>query len=333
MKNFININRIVKNFLIVIILSTSLYGTTDEILLENSWINIGYSNSKDVMMSGATTATGKGYSALYTNPAGLATNYAVGIYSHSSYMARKNPTGSLNDENALATTKEIEMADNQAIGVFYKSLILETKPDRSITAGLAYGLETKYGLFSLGANYVKDETTVENYLDYGTGDYYTLGFQWQKSFIGIDDFYALYFGYSQKGQGVNIIEGEQIGRVSPKVQRIGIGAETNIFTTSLLLSVDMVEQSWNHIDDKLTTQALGLKWMLWSGFSFAIGASNSIYTTDLNLKDSITLSAGFEFAIWQMNIGIAVLQKEVKNNAGDVYMRDENAHIDISFAF
>lgn len=333
MKNFINTNKSFKSLIVAGVLSTSLYGASNEILLENAWINIGYSNAKDVMLGGATTATGKGYSALYTNPAGLSTNYALGAYFHSSQMKHQNATGSQNEENALATTQELAIADNTAVGLYYKSVVLEMRPNRSKALGAAYGLETEYGLFSLGLNYVQDDTTVDNYLDYGTGDYQSVGFQWQKSFIGVDDFYALYFGYSQKGQGVNVVAGEQVARVSPKVQRIGFGVETDVLQSTLLFSFDTVEQSWSHLSDKLNTQALGLKWMIWSGFSTGLGVSNSTYTTDVDLKDSQTLSLGFEFGFWQMNIGLAYLQKEVKNNAGEVYIKDENIHADISFAF
>ena len=172
-----------RKILLAGLLATTLYGADDqkEILLENSWINIGYSNAKDVMLSGATTATAKGYSALFTNPAGLSTNYAAGLYMRSAQVEHKNSTGALDEESALATTKEIDAGDNSAIGLFYKSFIIESKADIHNALGFAYGMETNYGLFSLGFNYVTDETNVENYLDHGTGDYYTVGFQWQKS--------------------------------------------------------------------------------------------------------------------------------------------------------
>ena len=323
-----------RKILLACFLATTLYGAdSEEIFLENSWINIGYSNAKDVMLSGATTATAKGYSALFTNPAGLSTNYAVGLYVSTSQVEHKNSTGSANEDNELATTSEILFGDNTVIGLFYKSLVLESKSNIHSALGFAYGLETNYGLFSLGLNYVKDQTTKDNYLDFGTGDYYTLGFQWQKSYIGIDDFYAFYVGASQKGQGVNQVSGERIARVSPLVQRFGVGFETNVFTSSVLISYDVATQSWSHMSDSLTTQALGLKFMAWSGFSVGLGASSSTYTTDLNLKDNKTISLGLEFALWNMNVALAVLRKEVTNTSGDVYVQENSAHADISFAF
>ncbi len=313
-----------------------------QILLENAWVNIGYSNAKDVMMSGATTATTKGYSSLFTNPAGLFSNYAWGVYTHTSNVEHKNSTSTTSDEEKFATTKEVDFADNLAVGVFYKHLVLEAKPDVHNAIGLAYGIESEYGLFSVGANYVMDATKIaktttndeiNKYRTFATGDYYTAGVQWQKSFIGIDDFYALYLGYSQKGQGVNIVEGEQLARVSPIVKRAGVGFETNMFSSTVLLTYDVSNQSWTHEDDMLDTQAVGLKWMPWSGLAIGLGVSNSTYTTEVNFDTASTISAGVEFALWKMNVALAALKKEVLNKAGDVYMQDNNVHVDLSFAF
>ena len=336
-----HLKNISKIFLATSLLSTSLF-SNDQILLENAWVNVGFSNAKDTMVSGATTATGKGFSSLFTNPAGLATNYAAGLYISSTTLEHKNATGSGNKKNALATIFEIKPADVMAVGIFYKSLVIEMKPNIHNAVGIAYGLETSYGLFSLGANYVMDETSVSNSSDadaidynrrFATGDYYTVGAQWQKSFVGIDDFYALYFGYSQKGQGVSIIPGEQIGRVSPLVTRIGVGVETNMFASTVLLSIDQISQSWSHINDTYDTTAIGLKWMMFDGFALALGTSTSTYSTEVDLKSSSTMSFGLEFAAWKTNVAIAALQKEVLNNAGDVYIQENSVHADISFAF
>jgi hypothetical protein len=337
-----NIQTLTKAFLVASVLSTSTLA--EDVLTKNRWLNIGYSNAKDVMLSGATTATIKGYSALFTNPAGLATNYAAGMYVHTSNVNQKNPTSDNiisndNGDENLATTQELDPADNMTVGLFYKSFVAEIKPDVHQALGVGYGFETNYGLFSFGANYVTDQTIVDeennkNYLNYGMGDYYTAGFQWQRSFIGIDDFYAVYFGLSQKGQGVSNQPDEQIAYVvSPTVQRFGLGLETNMFASTVLLTLDMSEQSFKDIDDKLSTQAVGLKWMIWSGFSLGLGASNGAYTTDLNIDTVETLSVGIETVIWQMNLAVAALQKTVKDVDGDTYSKNENIHIDISFAF
>lgn len=319
-----------KSLVLSSLLITSLYS---EVLLKDSWNNIGYSNAKNVMLSGATTATGKGHSALFSNPAGLSTNRTYGIYTTAGVVQHKNATGSNSSENSLATTKEIAFADNMAVGLFYNSIVLEMKPNIHNAIGLAYGLETDYGLFSVGANYVMDKTIVDNYLDFGTGDYYTAGFQWQKSFIGVDDFYGLYFGISQKGQGVNIIAGEQLGRISPLIQKIGFGAETDLGSSTILVSYDMSTQSWHHISDTVDTQALGIKWMIGDGFSIGLGTSQSVYSTEVDFDTASTVSAGIEFSMWSVHVAIAALQKEVLNTEGDVYMQDTNAHVDISFAF
>ncbi len=324
---------LLKGLLSISLLTTSLYAN-DQVLLENAWVNIGYSNAKDTMLSGATTAIGKGYSSLFTNPAGLATNYATGLYIRAGALEHKNSTGaSSNSNNSLAKTYEVEPGDNQAIGIFYKYLLLEAKADIHNALGLAYGFETNYGLFSLGLNYVVDETTVENYKDFGMGDYQTAGFQWQKSLVGIDDFYAFYFGFSKKGQGVKQIEGENIYRASPVVQRIGFGFETNIFTTTMLFSFDTTSQSWLDESDSLDTTAYGIKWMPFGGFSIALGHSESTYNTDINLKSNTTNSFGLEFGFWKTNIAIAALQKEVLDDADDVFIQENSVHADISFAF
>ena len=324
-------NRYIKSVLILNLLSVSLYA--EQILMENSWVKIGYSNAKDAMVSGATTATGKGYSALYTNPAGLSTNYALGLNIGAATIEHKNSTGSTNDDNSLTTTKQTEMIDNSNIALFYKGFIINIKPKVHKAIGYGYGFETSYGLVSLGFNYVKDDTTVDNYRDFGTGDYYTLGLQWQKSYIGLDDFYAFYAGFSKKGQGVRTISGEQVGNASPIVQKIGLGIETNMFSSTILLSLDMTQQTWTHITDSLDTQAVGLKWMMFDGFSLGLGASQSTYNTDVDLDSATTLSVGFEFAAWKTNVAIAAVQKEVQNKAGKVYSQDDSIHADISFAF
>ena len=321
----------IKILLIANIFATSLFA--DQILLENAWANIGYSNAKDAMVSGATTASGKGYSALYTNPAGLSTNYAVGVTIHASSVDHQNATGSLNDSNALATTKQIEPADDVSVELFYNSLMVDIQPNIHKTLGYAYGLETDYGLFSLGMNYVMDDTDVENYQDFGTGDYYTLGFQWQKSFINIEDFYGLYFGFSKKGQGIHIIDGEQVAIASAIIQKIGFAVETNVFSSTILVSLDLSQQSWNHISDTLDTQAIGIKYMMFDGFTIGLGYSKGTYNTEVDLSENTTMSAGVEIGLWKTNIAIAALSKEVLNKAGDVYSKDDSLHIDISFAF
>ncbi len=330
MKNNI-IKKLIKTTILVLILSNYTYGADQKVLLENSWINIGYSNAKDAMLAGATTSTGKGYSALFTNPAGLSTNYATGLYLRGGTFEHKNATGAA--DGSLAKTDETKFADNYAIGLFYKYALLEMKPSIHKALGLAYGFETDYGLFSLGANMVKDDTDRTNYKKFGTGDYKTVGFQWQKSFINIDRFYALYFGYSKKGQGVSQFSGEKIYRVSPLVERMGFGAETNLYSTTVLVTLDLVKQSWSHINDELNTKSLGLKWMLSNSVSVAVGYSASDYTTEVDLKDSTTLSAGVELAIWQANIAIAALKKEVSNKAGDLYIQENSLYVDIAFAF
>lgn len=323
-------NKILKIYLATLcLISTSLNAESDDVLLENSWMNVGYSNAKDAMLSGATTATAKGHSSLFSNPAGLATNYAWGAYIKGSVINHQNSTGT---DNNLATTKEVLPNETAVSGIFYKSLVLEAN-SAHIAVGLGYGYESRFGLFSLGANYLWDQTNEENYLTLATGDYYTAGFQWQKTFVDSSDFYAVYFGASMKGQGVKEFTDEQIVRISPVVQKIGLGLETNLGTTTLLLTYDLSRESWNHIDDQLNTQAYGLKLMLLNGLSFGAGMSQGGYITDVDLKDSSTYSAGLEFSLWKVNAAVAYLAKEITNSAGDVYIKEDMALADISIAF
>jgi len=332
-----NLNRyFLKSLMAIGLIATNLYAetNTDNTFLKNSWTSLGYSNAKDVMMGGATTATGKGPSALFTNPAGLSTNYTFGIYATASQIDHLNATGSTNDEESLSTTQEVLPADNTAVGIFYDSFVVEVKPDKHIAVGLAYGLETNYGLFSIGANVVKDQTTEENYKEFGTGDYYTGGFQYQKSFVGIENLYAFYFGVSKKGQGVSQYEDQVVYKLSPIVQKIGFGFETNWGSSSLLLTVDQSTQSWLHFDDTLNIMAIGLKWMMFDGFSMAIAHSDLTYDTAVPSLDSgTTNSVGLELGLWKLNIALAAMQKEILNDTGDVYIQENSLHADVSFAF
>ena len=326
-------NRIINSILTLSVFTTLLNAASEDLFLENSWMNVGFSNAKDAMLANATTATAKGYSSLYTNPAGLSTNYALGIYSTGSLLSRSVATG---EEGEFSTVAEIE---SYAIGAFYKSLLIEYKQDIHTAVGLGYGYESQYGLFSFGANYVKDETTVDNYLTYGTGDYYTLGFQMQKTFLDIDDFYALYFGASMKGQGVKQVDAEQIVRISPLVQRVGVGVETNLFKASILVTYDLSKQYWHHLPYELNTQAIGIKLMLLSGLSLSVGMSSSGYiissadATRVDLNNKKTTSAGLEFSLGTVNVAVAFLQKDVYNNANDISIQEQNAYADVSIAF
>jgi len=324
--------KVLNSFIFVSFFVTSLYSAQNkQVLLKNIWDNIGYSNAKNVMLSGATTAVGKGYSSLFTNPAGMATNYAVGIYASSVALEHNNEMGA--GKNNLATTKEIKGNDIPRYGIFYKYLALEVQKDVHQAIGFAYGLETSFGIFSLGANIVKDKTTIKNYKDFGRGDYKIVGFQWQKSYIDVDGFYAFYFGYSKKSQGVKKQPGELIYTSSPIVQRLGLGFETNIYSTTVLLSLDQSSQSFKNIDDKLDITAIGIKWMIFDGFSLAVGHSVGKYSTDLNLDDYTTDSFGFELGLWQINLAAALLHKEVNDKKGKLYEEENSLHIDISIAF
>jgi hypothetical protein len=319
------------HFILVGFLSVSSFAK--DVLTKNHWMKLSNSSAKTAMLSGANTAIAKGYSSLYKNPAGLATNYALGLYINTNELEHQNSTGSTSKDTALATTAQEDLGTFVSAGLFYKYFMVDFKQDVHYAAGMAYGFESDYGLFSFGGSYLIDNTILTNYDTYATGNYYTLGFQWQKSFIGIDEFYAIYFGVSKKGQGVHEQIDEPIGYVvSPIVQNIGLGLETNLYSTTLLLSFDNTVQSFNNIEDTMTTNALGIQWMITNKVSLALGGSLSTYKTQLNLKENLTYSAGVELGFSTFNMAIAVLQEEI-SDISEVYIKNNSLHTDISFAF
>jgi hypothetical protein len=319
-----------KYLLLILLFSSISLSAESKVLLKHKWQNISYENAKDSIMAGATTATAKGYSALLSNPAGLGSNYAVGLYARATIAQRSidNDT-TINDK--LGEGEE-------AIGLFYKHFIVEKATDVHTAMGFGYGYETNYGLFSLGVTRVKDETTgfdtEGNSLERGTGDYDVYGFQWQKSFIGIEDFYAVYFGYAVKGLGLNLSTQRHVGVVSPLVKKLGVAFETNIYSSSILISYDKADESWQGDDALVGTISYvgyGLKWMVWDGFAISLGQNTGTYSGNAGIKDVVTQGAGIEISFWQVNVSIAATVKETTMDS--YIVKDESAHVDISFAF
>jgi len=187
--------------------------------------------SKDAMMAGATTATTKGYNSLYTNPAGLGSNPFFGIY----LKTIANYTKSSNIDDNLVTIDSYPSWSFDEFGLIYRWIALDYNAYK-YAGGFGYGYANKYGLFSFGASYNYDDIDTSSSNDYAykisqaTGNFYVLGFQYQKSFIAPDSFWAIYFGSSYKSSGKNNTQNAKIVVLSPKIFSVGLGAETNIYS-------------------------------------------------------------------------------------------------------
>ena len=211
-----------KTLTLVALVSTAINAadlTDEQIALYKGYINSTFDSAKNSIMGGATTATAKGYSAMLSNPAGLSTNYNAAIYAR---IIGGSITDS--DDNSLP---DIDPGDHAALGVLYDSFGVEYKVDDHIIGAGAYGYESEYGLFSVGASYLVDQTDLTKRNDspvqddeFATGDYLTYGIMWQKSFIDEEDFYALYFGMSHKNSGLYEGEGSTLALVSPSMNKL-----------------------------------------------------------------------------------------------------------------
>jgi len=312
----------------LIFLTDSL--SADPALLYKNYLNQTYDSSKNSIMGGATTATAKGYSAILTNPAGLSTNANMTLYF-------KTVAGEKTDQDSVKIS-DINPEDNLAVGFLYDEFAIEYKLDNYIALGGAYGLDTRYGLFSLGASYLMDQTDRDGESatsddEFATGDYPIVGTMWQKSFVDEDDFYSVYFGFSYKMSGQHTSSGNtKIIPVSPEKLSYGIGLETNIFDTSLLFTFDMTEESWKSSSEKLSGTAYGLKWLI--GEKFAIGGGmNSQTFSGSKLKDINSVGAGVEFGFWVMHFNVSYLQRTVNDTSGEVYLTEDSAHIDAVLVF
>jgi len=320
-----------RKFIISTLIASIGFAENTTVLVKHLWNDINYESTKNTAMAGATTATTKGYSALFINPAGLSSNYAVGIYAKASNVTHSNNSGS-GEEDDQVVTEEVAFGDGMAIGLFYKYLVAEVFSDRYSAVGFGYGIDTRFGLFSLGLSQYKDDTLDTNYRKYGKGDFKTYGFQWQKSFIGIDGFRAWYVGLSVKEQGVNIDHKDTLlVTTSPLIKRLGVGYETNIGTHTMLFTFDRQEQSFLDISDTLLINAVGWKWIMGDGFALSAGMEKGTYQNSL-FKDRTNIGLGMEFVLWQMNFGLSANIKEVNNEEG-LYSKDEVLHIDFAIAF
>ena len=326
--NYKNLSKI---FLLPLMID-SLYA--DEILY-NNYLNISQDSSKNAIMVGATTATAKGYSAILSNPAGLSTNANIAIYTKTTQT----------DKNIdKTTTIGSTQFDNQiSTGILYDSFALEYKLEDYVALGGAYGLESRYGLFSVGASYLFDisqRADSENSKDtlnddeYMTGDYGTIGLMWQKSFVNEDNFYAIYIGASKKMSGKSSVD-RTINisiPISPEKMSFGLGLETNIYATSVLVTFDIFKESWLSSTEVRNGTAYALKWLITEKLAIAGGISNQ--TNDGNsLGDIQTFGGGIEFGFSIIQLNVSFLRREIADIDGSDYLTEDSTHIDAVIVF
>ena len=315
----------IKKLFFLLICSWYVFG--EGVLIRHNWVDLSFVSSKEGLMAGATTATAKGYSALFVNPAGIGSNYAAGIYYKTVTLETKN-------ENK-EVIREIEQKDTAIYGAYYKYFVVEHNSKLYSAAGLGYGYESRFGLFSAGVSYSKDNTASseeEKRQIFAKGDFYTFGVQWQKSFVQAEDFYALYIGASIKGKGINMPSDKKVGVASPKITRFGLGFETNIYATSLLLSIDINKQEWSDISEKLSITAYGAKWMIFDNFAISYGISEGTYSSD-KFDKTKTVGGGVELGFALYTFSAAALKKEVTDKDGNVFLEENSVHLDASLSF
>ena len=318
-----------KSLAILLLMNGSLYSGT--IPLYNGYLNMTYMNAKNAMMANATTATTKGYAAMLSNPAGLSTNYNATLYVRS-------VTGTVTDSDGT-TLPDIKLNDQFSVGLLYDSFGIEAKSDDYLIGGAAYGYETRYGLFSVGLSYLYDSTDLTQKdikavqtEQFATGNYSSYGFMWQKSFIDEEDFYAIYLGYSHKNSGKYTGgSNSTVIPASPSKTSYGIGLETNIFDTTLLVTYDKSTEYWQSIDDELIGTAYGLKWMINQKFAIAGGANIQTFSTS-TLKDIQTAGIGIEFGFLGIQTETAFTHRVV-NGTQDVYLTEDALHLDVALTF
>lgn len=314
---------------VLLLFSVELFSETS--ILYKGYFNKSYADAKNSIMAGATTATAKGYSAMLSNPAGLSTNYNIVLYTRTVAM---NSTDS--DGVDLPSTNP---ADHISAGALYDSFGLEYKVDDYFIAAGAYGFESNYGLFSIGVSYLSDQTNItlkadsQNQNDeFATGDYLSYGLMWQKTFVGLDDYYAIYVGLSHKNSGQYTGEiNTNIIPVSASRTNYGIGFETNLGSGSILVTLDMSNEYWQSVSETLSGMSYGLKWLIGEKFAIGAGMSNQTFSGSV-FSDIQTIGTGVEFGFLGIHTNIGATQRSI-NDANGVYLEELSAHLDIALAF
>ena len=321
------------------IITTQSYAK--KIIAKFVYANMSYANSKEAILAGATTATAKGYNALLTNPAGLSSNQCYGIYARNVSVTKKTGGNSIINDDGKIVLSQNDNSDYLAVGLLANSLAIEGRKDDYVALGYGYGFYNRYGLFSIGGSYYADQSDFEatkdstNPLDkdevFGMGNHYVLGLMWQKTFIDIEDFYALYLGLSYKSSGLN-----KTGKIiiaSPKTLNLGLGLETNLFSTTLLATIDYSNETWESINESLKGISFGLKWMLLDGLAVGVGSSKQTFTSNNYLDDITTLSTGVELKIWKIGVGLSGARKSINALDGTTYLTEDSVHTDFYISF
>lgn len=333
-----------RNFMkLTLLLAASVSLYAEDIVVYDNWLNNSFQASKNSIMGGATTATAKGYSALVANPAGLSSN------SNSTVYVRTTNVEKTNNDNQIFKIYSPE--DSYAAGALYNSLAIEVRPNDYVLLGAGYGYETKYGLFSVGLSYMLEQTdltqsdeTVLSDKEFVDGNYYTLGLMWQKSFVDKDDFYAIYLGLSTKASALykgSKREDLKIEYMSPKRTSYGIGIETNIFDTSLLLTTDIFSESG--ISQSTSGVSHGVKLMLGDKLAIAAGISNQTFNSGntvssssletVQWKDFQMSGAGVEIGFLGIHLNVSATHR-VANASLEINNLVEDAiHVDVALTF
>lgn len=316
---------------LILLLMTFINLDAKQIVVYDNWFNQSYQASKNSIMAGATTATAKGYSALVSNPAGLSSNVNNAVYVRTTNVTKFD-----------SDNKEIKRysGENVAVGALYNSLAVEVRPDDYALLGGAYGLETKYGLFSIGLSYLVEQSDVTQHSDveeadkeFVTGDYYTLGVMWQKSFVDEDDFYSIYLGISSKGR--SLYKGNKdttdLEYVSPKRNSYGIGFETNIFDTSILVTTDIFSEEGQAISTDGMSH--GAKWMIGSKIGVGAGISNQTFSGNSSLKEISLVGGGVEVGFFGVHVNLSATRRSSTNINEINNLVEEAIHVDVALTF
>lgn len=233
--------------------------------------------AKNAMVAGAVTATTVGYSALRTNPAGLAESTSYVGYSSGG--------------NSLNMAKEI---------LFGKSI---TASYSESTLALGTGFE--FGNFFVGATAVNDMQTSSS--QYSDGNHYILGSKYKYTHTDVDSYWKLQFGASYKSSGQNQTDDGTIF-VSPKKLNIGLSAETNLklFQSTLQVSYDNSSETFDSISEQINGNAIGVKWLLSRNLALALGQSTKTYTGNAYISGVSDTAMGLELAYKHFGVNVSL---------------------------
>lgn len=262
--------------------------------------------AKNAMMAGAVTATAVGYSSLYVNPAGL----------------------------AYASTSIEYNSGARGAGGTYGNFAASAKDVYSIGAG--------YEMFgiAIGATYIYDEQDIdENPVDYSPGNHYIVGVKYTYTYTDMEDMWRISFGSSFKSSGKNESEDSNIIYISPQKINIGMSISTNIgYTSTILFSEEYKMESFQSIDDEISTTASGVKWMYSpesSKLQFAVanGYSYKEYKNNTTFKAIKEATIGVELGYGSLGMNISYGTKVTLRNDSTDDAKESYTLIDVYYLF